>query len=86
VNRIVAGRVRFAATVLVGSVLNVAANTAAVRVGAQALIYAGSEVVAEAVVEDLAAGQAVTRITRAKAASVQVDANAAVQFVGSQLL
>jgi hypothetical protein len=90
VDQIVAGRVRAAATVQVGSVVNVGVNTGIVpphilHVGARALIYAGRDVVAEAVVEDLVAGQAVTRITRARAAQVQVDVNAAVQFTGAQL-
>ena len=68
----------------VGSLVNVAVNVGAVSVGAAALIYAGGQVVAEAVVEDLAAGQAVTRITRATAPLVQVDSDATVQFTATQ--
>jgi hypothetical protein len=47
----------------------------------QVMLYRGSEIVAQGVVEDLATGQAAARIVTTKGASEAVDTTTKVQFV-----
>jgi hypothetical protein len=81
VGRIVAGRLPRPVTARPGGripLLSLDPNK--LRVGMEALVYRGVEVVARAVVEDLGAGEASARVTYTAQASVELDQNVRVQF------
>src|SRR5262249_38408410 len=79
--QIIAGYLPKPETVRPGSRVLVAADLAQLRVGMHVLMYAGSTVAARAVVEDLTSGSVAARVTQTHAPTVQLDANARVQFV-----
>lgn len=89
VSQIIAGQVPQPTVVRPGSRIDLGILTAhlpKVRVGMQVLMYTGNQVVARGVVEDLAAGQAATRVTQTSGASVNLDQNAVVQFAETEAL
>lgn len=80
VNRIIAGHVQEATTAKEGAQVKVAIDPARVRVGMPVLMYAGSKVVAQGVVEDISAGQAAARVVKAMTETVHLEQGACVQF------
>jgi hypothetical protein len=80
VNEIIAGNVKEATTVQLGSNLILNVDLTKVSIGMGVFVYKGADVVAHAVVEDLSAGVASAKITKTHAAKVSIEKNAAVQF------
>jgi len=81
VNQIISGRLSKPTIVNPGSRIELAIDTATVRVGMQVLLYSSLNlVVAQGVVEDLASGKASARIVQAYEPNVQLAADARVQF------
>lgn len=84
VNQIISGRVVQPTTVSQGSRVELAVDLTKVQIGMQVLVYsATNQVVAHAVVEDLATGQAAARITRTFQPKVQLSENTRVQFTNT---
>jgi hypothetical protein len=81
VHQIIAGYLPKPETVRPGSRVLLTADLAKLRVGMHVLMYAGSSVAARAVVEDLTSGSVAARVTQTHAPTVQLEANARVQFV-----
>ncbi|OUC07907.1 hypothetical protein RY27_12130, partial [Litorilinea aerophila] len=86
VHQIVAGRVQQPTRAQVGTRVKVAVQPGKVAIGTPALIYANNQVVAEAVVDDLLGGQAVTRVIKTLHANIQIDQGASVHFGGLEAL
>jgi len=84
VDQIIAGHVAKPVTVGPGSRVPVAIDPSRVRIGMQVLLYAGTTVAAQGVVEDLAQGMATTRIVQAAGGSVRLDQGARAHFVEQQ--
>jgi hypothetical protein len=84
VNQIIAGYLPKPETVRPGSRVLLAADLARLRVGMHVLMYAGSAVAARAIVEDLTSGSVAARVTQTQAPTVQLEANARVQFVAPE--
>jgi hypothetical protein len=85
VNQIIAGHVHQSAAVQLGGRVQLAVDLAKVRVGMQVIMYSdaptGREIVARGVVEDLGDGKAAARVIQATHPTVNLSANAPVQFV-----
>ncbi len=84
VDQIIAGHVTKPVTVAPGGRVPVAIDPSRVRIGMQVLLYAGTTVAAQGVVEDLAQGVATTRIVQAAGGSVRLDQGARAHFVEQQ--
>ena len=88
VNQLIAGQLSQQTVVREGVRVDVTANLDRVRIGMHVLIYRGSNVVARAVVEDMAAGQASARVLKVSdtrpdgrpATTVELTQGARVQF------
>ncbi len=80
VNQIITGHLPQPTNVEPGKRVEVAIDPERVRVGMHVLMYAGSEVVARAVVEDLSADKAAARIVQTTRANVQLEKDARVRF------
>jgi hypothetical protein len=80
VKRVIAGHVREATTVQVGGLVKLAIDPTKVRIGMPALMYAGNQVVAKAIVQDLSAGEASAQVVKAVEETVQLKEGARVQF------
>jgi hypothetical protein len=81
INQIISGHVPKATTVTPGGRVELTAvDFTRIRVGMNVLMYAGARVVAQAVVEDLSAGQVAARVVHAEGKSVALEQNARVQF------
>ena len=80
VNQIIAGHVEKPATVKPGSRVPLVISPGAVRVGMQVSLYAGAQVVAQGLVEDVGAGQAVAHVVQTVLPSVTLPAQAVAHF------
>jgi hypothetical protein len=80
VKQIIAGHVSEPTTAQEGGLVRLAVDPGKVRVGMAVTMYAGSQVVAQGVVEDLTAGQAAARVVKTLAGTVQLEQGARVQF------
>jgi hypothetical protein len=81
VNRIVSAEVVRPAPATLGTRVDIAVNVNQARLGMQVVLYAGSNVVAHGVVEDLVAGQAATRIVRVLQPNVTLAKGASAQLL-----
>jgi hypothetical protein len=86
VREIIAGNVHEAATVQPGSSIKLNVDLAKVHIGMGVFVYKGTQVVAQAVVEDLTAGQAAAKVIKTHAPTVQLEKSAAVQFTNQPAL
>lgn len=81
VNQIISGRTIRQTTVNLGVRVDLAVDPATVRIGMQVLLYSSfNKVVAQAVVDDLSAGQAAAQIVNALEPNLQLPENTRVQF------
>jgi hypothetical protein len=64
--------------------IELAADVSKVRVGMHVYMYSGAQVIAQGVVEDLAADKAAARVVKVATPSVNLEQNARVQFAKSQ--
>lgn len=80
VKKIIAGHIHEATAVSLGGRVNIVVDPSVVRVGMNVMMFAGSNVVAQGVVEDISAGLAAARVIEASAPSVQLEQGAKVQF------
>ncbi|WP_088889359.1 hypothetical protein [Leptolyngbya ohadii] len=86
VNRLIAGQLAEATTVRPGGQVKITIDPNTVRVGMQVLLYQGINVVAQAVVEDLAVNQVAARVTKSTASSILLAQGTQVQFTDLQVL
>lgn len=84
VSQIIAGHVPKPAVVKPGSRITLAADISKLRVGMHVFMYSGANVTARGVVEDLGDGGVAARVIETEAETVQLEANARVQFAAPE--
>ena len=84
VNQIVAGHVPKPTTVTPGSKIELSADLTKIRIGMHALVYDKEQVVARAVVRDLASGVAAAHIIETFKPNVSLEAGARVHFTAPE--
>jgi hypothetical protein len=85
VNRLITGQLAEATPVRPGGQVKITINPNTIRIGMQVLLYQGINVVAQAVVEDLATNQVAARITKATTPNIFLAQGAQVQFTEVQV-
>jgi hypothetical protein len=80
VNQIIAGHVEKPTTVKPGSRVPLVITPGAVRVGMQVSLYAGTQIVAQGLVEDVGAHQAVAHVVQTAQPTVTLAAQAVAHF------